>query len=133
MSAPWIQRKVRNGTDEYRAYLKARFPSGEGAPSPFNFDGHNWRYYASSFDDIGGYDIIQRPNEDAVSAPHNPPAFPVQWEYAANETGMSLRDWFASNAPHGAFVKGTGVQDPKNMAVAAYVWADAMLAARGAA
>lgn len=33
-----------------------------------------------------------------MTAPANPPAFPVQWEFAANETGMSLRDWFASQA-----------------------------------
>lgn len=26
------------------------------------------------------------------------PAFPVMWDFAENETGMSLRDWFAAHA-----------------------------------
>ena len=63
----WITRKVRKGTDEHRAYLRARFPINGGAPSPFSFDGHNWRYYVTSFDDIGEYDVIQRPPEDPAA------------------------------------------------------------------
>ena len=66
---PWITRKVRKGTDEHRAYLRARFPTNGGAPSQFNFDGHNWRYYVTSFDDIGEYDVIQRPNSADASVP----------------------------------------------------------------
>lgn len=62
-AAAWIERKVRKGTDEHRTYLSARFPRGGGAPSPFDFDGHKWRYYATSFDDLGEFDIIHRPSD----------------------------------------------------------------------
>ena len=61
----WIERKVRKGTEEYRAYLTARFPRGMGAPSPFDFDGHKWSYHYTSFDDLGEFEVIHRPNPDA--------------------------------------------------------------------
>ena len=55
------------------------------------------------------------------------PAFPVMWDYADNETGMSLRDWFAGQALEGRGYDGWGAQDIAEMA---YEIADAMLAAR---
>ena len=64
-SPSWIERKVRKDTDEYRAYLSARFPRG-GAPSPFDFDGHKWRYHFTSFDDLGEFDVIARPADEPV-------------------------------------------------------------------
>ena len=66
-SPNWIERKVRKDTDEYRAYLRARFIRG-GAPSPFDFDGHKWRYHFTSFDDLGEFDVIARPAEERVAA-----------------------------------------------------------------
>ena len=60
----WIERKVRKDSDEYRAYLRARFPFGAGAPSPFDFDGHKWRYLCTRFDDLGEFDVIHRPNPE---------------------------------------------------------------------
>lgn len=50
-------------------------------------------------------------------------------------TGMTLRDWFAGQALSGICAysgEGTALLDtnPKAMAKTAYVWADAMIAAR---
>lgn len=74
-----------------------------------------------------------------MSAPHNPPAFPVQWDYAANETGMTLRDWFAGQAlSYAAFYAVDSESHPMRQdflpeewaARMAYSFADAMLAER---
>lgn len=35
------------------------------------------------------------PEESMKKIDDGGPAFPVMWDYAENETGMSLRDWFA--------------------------------------
>lgn len=56
----WLERRVYKGSDEYRSYLSARFPRTGGAPSTFDFDGHKWAYYVTSFDDKGEYDVIRR-------------------------------------------------------------------------
>lgn len=56
----WLERRVYKGSGEYRSYLSARFPRTGGAPSPFDFDGHKWAYYVTSFDDKGEYDVIRR-------------------------------------------------------------------------
>lgn len=67
------------------------------------------------------------------------PAFPVTAGNHVYATGMTLRDWFAGQAltaiiekiPTAAFAKdGTLYQ---RVGVAAFLYADAMLAARGAA
>lgn len=64
-TAPQFERRVvRHKTPEHEALLKARF--GEpgdwrGDPEPFVFEGHRWRYVHTSFDDIGSYDVIERP------------------------------------------------------------------------
>jgi hypothetical protein len=64
----------------------------------------------------------------------NPRAFPSVClgdpGHPASVPGMELRDWFAGQAPHGAFIKGNAPHDPAKMAKAAYAYADAMLAAR---
>ena len=69
VQSSWIERKVRKDTDEYRTYLRARFPGPFQAPSPFDFDGHKWSYYATSFDDLGEFDIIHRPRPASSEAP----------------------------------------------------------------
>jgi hypothetical protein len=64
------------------------------------------------------------------------PAFPVpyhpeqQWE---NPAGMSLRDYFAAKAMQGMILLRSYSGTADQMAGEAYVMADAMLAARGAA
>ncbi|MDX0180881.1 hypothetical protein GOC16_08455 [Sinorhizobium meliloti] len=59
------------------------------------------------------------------------PAFPVMWEFAENETGMSLRDWFAGQALAGLYASHDG-STRENMAAEAYDIADAMIEARKA-
>jgi len=70
-----------------------------------------------------------------VSAPENPPAFPMpetQWHLKQN--GMTLRDWFAGQALSGfcSMADGTGMWTwpHRDAAAQAYELADAMLAAR---
>lgn len=50
--------------------------------------------------------------------------------HPASFPGMALRDYFAAQAPHGAFVKGNGPHAPAEMARNAYRYADAMMAER---
>ena len=64
----------------------------------------------------------------------NPPAFPrTQWP---NETGMTLRDYFAAKAMQGMFASDTkdwnSQQEWQTRAEVAYTMADAMLKAREA-
>jgi hypothetical protein len=63
------------------------------------------------------------------------PAFPVMWDYADNETGMTLRDWFAGQAMQGILAgpcsrDGTPLKEWFDVPAHAYQLADAMLAAR---
>ena len=69
------------------------------------------------------------------------PAFPVMWDFAENETGMSLRDWFAGQIISARVInqgshRHKTEQEYHNCraanARAAYALADAMLAAREA-
>ena len=77
-----------------------------------------------------------------MSAPENPPAFPTIWNVAhasdwQTDSGMSLRDHFASQALTGYISKGVPlsvVSEPdayyRAVARSAYAVADAMLAER---
>jgi len=57
------------------------------------------------------------------------PAFP-RHAYDGHD-GMTLRDWFASQALAGLLAKyGLGEAEPESMAADSYAYADAMLAAR---
>ena len=59
------------------------------------------------------------------------PAFPLHNpHYTSTEQGMSLRDWFAGMALQGLSVNRYYDSHGKNMADAAYRFADAMLIAR---
>jgi hypothetical protein len=59
---------------------------------------------------------------------NNPPAFPrTQWP---NETGMTLRDYFAAKALANEYTQHNG--DPNKIAEWAYALADAMMKAREA-
>lgn len=63
-SPAWIGRRVYKDSDEGKKLLDARFkPTGRSSEAFFPFDGHNWRYSFTSFDDKGEYDQIERPNE----------------------------------------------------------------------
>lgn len=71
----------------------------------------------------------------------NPPAFPVQWDYAENETGMTLRDWFAGQCSpqcvavvnNDPTLKGCSrLELCGHVSDLAYQMADAMLATRSA-
>jgi hypothetical protein len=63
----------------------------------------------------------------------NEPAFPGNF---VNESGMSLRDYFAAKAMQAVIISTNGssysYQQPEKSAQTAYVYADAMLAAREA-
>ncbi len=68
-----------------------------------------------------------------MSAPENPLAFPVQWEFHEAEAGMTLRDWFAGQAMNGwsaSWPEGRRIERPQTVAAASYAIADAMLAER---
>ena len=75
-----------------------------------------------------------------MSAPENPPAFPVAWDTPnAPEPGMSLRDWFAgqalagdlaSQSPDSEWPNIAGDQVIRERARFLYRFADAMLAER---
>ena len=60
----------------------------------------------------------------------NESAFPIQSVYIENQEsnsrGMTLRDYFAAKAMQ----EWVGACDPKEGAIRAYEWADAMLKAR---
>jgi hypothetical protein len=65
------------------------------------------------------------------------PAFPTVAGQTVYSNGMSLRDWFAGQALAGICAySGEGSKlidtNPKAIAKTAYIWADAMIAARGA-
>lgn len=70
----------------------------------------------------------------------NEPAFPCAFNFSgeANQTGMSLRDYFAAAALNGLFASaieatkagGTNFMDESSIAANAYAFADAMLAER---
>ena len=67
-----------------------------------------------------------------MSAPHNPPAFPLV-TLGHTEHGMTLRDWFAGQALSAAWDacdKGYFEGGNAEIARCAYQLADAMLAAR---
>jgi hypothetical protein len=74
-----------------------------------------------------------------MSAPENPPAFPVAMipEWQEGSPGMSLRDWFAGRALAGmaSIVTDDGdmLMGWADMAKASYLAAAAMLAERGRA
>ena len=62
-----IERKVYKGTPEHREYLAARFPRNGGSPSnSFEWQGHRWAYYRTSFNDAGEYDLIYRNTPEAA-------------------------------------------------------------------
>ena len=67
----------------------------------------------------------------------NEPAFPQQTDLKLSYTGMTLRDYFAAKAMQGAIAHGLFNADKANVGYAeyianiAYVYADAMLKARG--
>jgi hypothetical protein len=58
------------------------------------------------------------------------PAFPIMWDYAENETGMSLRDYFAGQALAGRMARQSSYPSWGDAAKDAYEMADAMLAER---
>lgn len=65
--------------------------------------------------------------------PENPPAYPfvLPTKYRIAEAGMTLRDWFASQAPEPPETWwGGGRIDGAGYALWAYQYADAMLAER---
>lgn len=54
----------------YRGYV-IRPNHGLGQPYSWqhkDFDGHKWRYHFTSFDDLGEFDVIWRPNDAQVEA-----------------------------------------------------------------
>jgi len=59
---------------------------------------------------------------------NNPPAFPNP--HRTDQTGMTLRDYFAAKAMQGILFEGL---DESETAKNAYAMADAMIAARGQA
>ena len=67
-----------------------------------------------------------------MSAPHNPPAFPVGCDH--DKEGMTLRDWFAgqhlTTLPEFHHVAACDDDELREVAVQIYRMADAMLAAR---
>lgn len=70
-----------------------------------------------------------------MSAPENPPAFPNTGAYGHTgdylpEGGMTLRDYFAGQALAGWCANSSVSLLEEEMATSAYVFADAMLAAR---
>lgn len=65
-----------------------------------------------------------------MTAPENPPAFPVQDYGAFQYPGMSQRDWFAGMALAGMCAAPGGPIDQTEMARFSFVVADAMLAER---
>jgi hypothetical protein len=70
----WIKRSIYHKAEQYMGYLAARFPrdGSKSTSGTFWWEGHNWRYLHTSFDDIGDFDVITRPNASAPSTP--PPA-----------------------------------------------------------
>lgn len=61
----------------------------------------------------------------------NPPAFPVVGHTMVHATGLSLRDYFAGQVLAGATANTeTGDISMSSLALGAYEFADAMLAAR---
>lgn len=59
------------------------------------------------------------------------PAFPTdRGEFCAAHEGMTLRDYFAAKAIQGFAADPNTCAEPERVATYAYVWADAMLAAR---
>lgn len=65
-----------------------------------------------------------------MSAPVNPPAFPVLSPLGINAEGMTLRDWFATHAPEPPPTWWGGSKSCAGYAVWAFQYADAMLAER---
>lgn len=64
------------------------------------------------------------------------PAFPeTRWDDKIRQEvqwcGMTLRDWFAGQALNGLLSDASSFGDPKSFSDSAYLYADAMLKARG--
>ncbi len=62
----WIMMEVYHGTPEHEELLRARFPKDRlsANQNTFEFMGHRWRYKCDSFDQIGEFSIIERPNKE---------------------------------------------------------------------
>lgn len=59
----FLNTRVYHDDADYAAYLSARFPrEPDPKPRSFWFRGHRWGYRYTSFDDLGDYDLLQRPN-----------------------------------------------------------------------
>lgn len=70
----------------------------------------------------------------ATHTPDGGPAFPANFsEHVALDAGMSLLDYFAGQYIAGRAAREDGVVDFDDVAVAAYVMAQALLRARGEA
>ncbi len=72
----------------------------------------------------------EREYEGAVGEVANPPAFPYSGDAYANDTGMTLRDWFAGQALAGRMARNSIYSNWDDAASDAYEMADAMLRAR---
>jgi len=60
------------------------------------------------------------------------PAFPaMHYDLADNEHGLTMRDYFAAKAMQAKISSGS--IEPKSIATAAYIYADAMMEKRNAA
>lgn len=55
------ERKVYHGSIEHSGYLRARFDRSKPSRVSFEWDDHRWRYVYTGFDDLGEYDLLQRP------------------------------------------------------------------------
>lgn len=61
-----ITLKVYRHSDDHEEYLAARFPRNQAHSPCFKFQGHNWRYEFTSFDDVGQYDLLWRPADSPI-------------------------------------------------------------------
>lgn len=93
---PWIERSIYHKAEQYSEYLAARFPR-DGLPrgNCFWWQGHNWRYRVTSFDDVGEFDIIERPaSAEPAATPVVPPSGDIRAEddayYRGRLDGVAL-------------------------------------------
>ncbi len=69
-------------------------------------------------------------NDGGPAFPHVNPNYDGNWDMNPQRGGMSLRDWFAGQAMQGMLAGGVKPDSPEDLAMGAYMAADAMLSER---